>query len=253
MLDAPAAVAQVHVEPAHVGPGQRSVDAVGDQSLGALAPSASAERHHRLAQLLAGGREQPAHLFRRRSQLHGHLGARPLRQHHQGERLGCHGVERGEPRAHLATAVAGSTGPGGRDGTGRSGACSMSAREDTPAGGPRLATLGAMADYAKDVLVDTQWVENHLGRRQRSGSSRSTRTPPSTRRRTSRARSASTGRRTCRTRSSATSSGPPSSASCSAAAASRTSTRSSCTATATTGSPPTPTGTSSTTATTTSG
>ena len=21
----------------------------------------------------------------------------------------------------------------------------------------------AMADYAKDVLVDTQWVENHLG------------------------------------------------------------------------------------------
>src|SRR4051812_15189175 len=60
------------------------------------------------------------------------------------------------------TAVAGSTGPGGRDGTGRSGACSMSGREDTSAGGPRLATLGAMSEYAKDVLVDTQWVENHL-------------------------------------------------------------------------------------------
>jgi|RhiMethySRZTD1v2_1073278.scaffolds.fasta_scaffold25665_6 thiosulfate/3-mercaptopyruvate sulfurtransferase len=38
----------------------------------------------------------------------------------------------------------------------------MSAREHTPDGGLRLATLGAMSEYAKDVLVDTQWVENHL-------------------------------------------------------------------------------------------
>jgi thiosulfate/3-mercaptopyruvate sulfurtransferase len=38
----------------------------------------------------------------------------------------------------------------------------MSAREHTPDGGLRLATLDAMSEYAKDVLVDTQWVENHL-------------------------------------------------------------------------------------------
>jgi len=38
----------------------------------------------------------------------------------------------------------------------------MSAREHTPDAGLRLATLGAMSEYAKDVLVDTQWVENHL-------------------------------------------------------------------------------------------
>ena len=58
-------------------------------------------------------------------------------------------------------AMAGSTGPGGRAGTGRSGACSMSARSIPP----RAAPLGyprAMSEYAKDVLVDTQWVENHL-------------------------------------------------------------------------------------------
>ena len=73
-----------------------------------------------------------------------------------------------------------------------------------------------MADYAKDVLVDTAVGRGPPRRRLRSGSSRSTRTPPSTPRPTSRARSASTGRRTSRTRSSATSSGPRSSASCSA-------------------------------------
>ena len=38
----------------------------------------------------------------------------------------------------------------------------MSAREDTPAGGFRLGYPRAMPEYAKDVLVDTQWVENHL-------------------------------------------------------------------------------------------
>ena len=37
--------------------------------------------------------------------------------------------------------------------------------------------LRAMADYAKDVLVETQWVEEHLDDRLASASSRSTRTP----------------------------------------------------------------------------
>ena len=80
--------------------------------------------------------------------------------------------------------------------------------------------IGNRRKYPCRTTRRTYW-STHSGSRitsttTRSASSRSTRTPPSTPRRTSPARSASTGRRTCRTRSSATSSAPRSSASCSA-------------------------------------
>ena len=76
------------------------------------------------------------------------------------------GVQRREPRADSRSAVAGVDRPAGRAGTGRSGACSMSARDNTPIR-PVVPTSADpserdVADYAKDVLVDTQWVENHL-------------------------------------------------------------------------------------------
>ena len=78
-----------------------------------------------------------------------------------------------------------------------------------------------MTDYAKDVLVETDWLEAHL---ERPGDPhrRGRREPRALRRaRTSRARSASTGRPTCRTRCGASSSAPRRSASCSARTGSR--------------------------------
>ena len=81
-----------------------------------------------------------------------------------------------------------------------------------------------MADYANDVLVEPEWLEQHLN----DDSIRIVEVdenPALYRRRTFRARSDSTGGWTSKTRSSATSSVRRSSARCSAAAASRTTTR----------------------------
>ncbi len=106
-----------------------------------------------------------------------------------------------------------------------------------------------MSEYAKDVLVDTDWVEQHLD----DDGIRIVEVDENPALYAEAHIPGAIGfdwRPTCRTRSSATSSGPRPSASCSARAGSPTTTRSCSTATATTGSPPTPTGTSGTTATT---
>ena len=99
-----------------------------------------------------------------------------------------------------------------------------------------------MADYAKDVLVDTQWVEDHLD----DDSVRIVEVDENPALYAEAHIPGAIGfdwQATSRTRSSATSSVPRRSAACSASAASPTSTRSCSTATATTGSPPTRTGT----------
>src|ERR687897_824856 len=82
----------------------------------------------------------------------------------------------GSAAASSRAAATGSIGPAARDGTGRSGACSIG-RPRYPwrpsgAAPPGFGTVildrfsgdlgGSVADYANDVLVDTQWVENHL-------------------------------------------------------------------------------------------
>ena len=92
------AVAQVDVEAAHVGVREHAVEAVGDQALGSLAPAAAAERDERLAQLFAGGGQQRAELGARTRPALRHLGARPLRQHHERERAAGRRVQRREPR-----------------------------------------------------------------------------------------------------------------------------------------------------------
>ena len=73
----------------------------------------------------------------------------------------------GSAAATSVTAAASEIGASGRPGTGRSGARSI-ARRSIDSGSGYSAVPGrpvGMADYAKDVLVDTQWVEDHLERR----------------------------------------------------------------------------------------
>ena len=99
-----------------------------------------------------------------------------------------------------------------------------------------------MADYAKDVLVETQWVEDHLD----DDTIRIVEVDENPALYAEAHIPGAIGfdwKKDLQDQVKRDFLGPRSSASCSAAAASRTTTRSSSTAIATTGSPPTPTGT----------
>ena len=147
MLHAARAVAQVDVEPGLVG---RSGSSRRSET------SRSARSHQPLPGSGAACGAAPCGRGRGHAPARGRE-AEPLRPAPAGGRPGRPAPGRA-PRASSTgqLAATGRTASGsrwaeGREGTGRRGACSIGGQHK-----PR------MADYAKDVLVDTQWVEDHL-------------------------------------------------------------------------------------------
>ena len=116
MLHAAGAVAQVDVEATAVALGDRAVEPVGDQSLGPLAPAAARQGSERLAQLLAGGRQERSELALVDAEQFGDLRPRPVGQRHKREgpnleRLECR--QRGFHLANGSRRVHGTGGSGG--------------------------------------------------------------------------------------------------------------------------------------------
>jgi hypothetical protein len=91
----------VHVEAADVGVAQNAVEPIGDQSLGALAPAAAAERGDRLPELLACGCQQRPEFVTIDAEQACHLGARPVGQRHERERTRLERRKRGQHGGHL--------------------------------------------------------------------------------------------------------------------------------------------------------
>jgi hypothetical protein len=86
VLDATRAVPQVHFEPRGAGPLESSIQAVGDQPLGALAPAAARQGEERAPERLAPAGEGICEPRMIQLELARRIRPRPTRQRHDRQR-----------------------------------------------------------------------------------------------------------------------------------------------------------------------
>ena len=174
VLDAARAVAQVHVQAGRAGVVERAVEAVGHERLRAQAPAAALERARRSAAAPCAPRRARAPSSASRNAQLGRRGrgrSRPATTTSASARACSLGQARAAAPRRGSTARSGSTGPAGMSGH-RAQRRELHVGEHTPPSSLNSKYLKAcpntrkwrkpVAGYAKDVLVDTQWVEDHL-------------------------------------------------------------------------------------------